>query len=403
MSSARLLAAAAVCSFACSAIAGTARVTVAHDLKEKRAGEVIVIPFEEVLRVLPDARMYHLQVRDPQGKLIPSQITNYEHDHRGFQYDDLVFQYDLPAAGSPATFTLETIQATTPPIEPRVFARLVPERFDDFAWENDRIAHRMYGSTLNTPAAGGERLRGSGIDIWGKRVPYLIVDRWYAKGHDQFHKDGEGEGLDLYSIGGSRGGGGTGVWRDGKLFTSDNFASARVLANGPLRAVFELTYAPWDIGDGRTVSEVKRFTVDADRNFDAVESVFKFEGNDDLTIAIGITQHRDVPMNVSQDDQQHWLNTWESSNDGGLGVAVILAKDAATAGFASEPIGSAGAAYGNRLILTRVKSGQPLKYWTGAGWDRSGQFASREAWDKYVQAFVQRTRAPITAKVEAVR
>ena len=64
------------------------------------------------------------------------------------------------------------------------------------AWENDRIAHRMYGFALNSPvaAAAGERLRGSGIDVWAKRVTYPIVDRWYAKGHDQFHKDEEGEG-----------------------------------------------------------------------------------------------------------------------------------------------------------------------------------------------------------------
>ena len=62
--------------------------------------------------------------------------------------------------------------------------------------------------------------------MWGKRVSYPIIDRWYAKGHDQFHKDGEGEGLDLYSIGGSRGAGGTGVWDGTKLWTSDNFVDS---------------------------------------------------------------------------------------------------------------------------------------------------------------------------------
>ncbi|MFL6549137.1 MAG: DUF4861 family protein [Povalibacter sp.] len=352
------------------------------------------------MRVLPDARMYHLQVRDSAGNIIASQITNYEHDHRGFKYDDLVFQYDFPASGSPTVFTLETIAGTTPPITPRVFARLVPERLDDFAWENDRIAHRAYGPALDSPGAGPERLRGSGIDVWGKRVPYLIVDRWYLKGHDQFHKDGEGEGLDLYSIGGSRGAGGTGIWRDGKLASSGNFASARVLANGPLRAVFELTYAPWDIGNGQTVTETKRFTVDAGRNFDQVESVFTFAGNDELTVALGISRHKDTPMEVTRDPKQHWLNTWESATDGGLGIAVIAASDAVAAGYASEPVGTVGN-YGNELLLVKVKSGQPLRYWLGAGWDRSGQFASREEWTRYVDEFVHRTQAPLNVKVEA--
>ena len=89
-------------------------------------------------------------------------------------------------------FTLEPTATATPPDAPCVYARVATERFGDMAWENDRIAHRMYGFELNSPtaAAVGERLRGSGIDVWGKRVTYPIVDRWYAKGHDQFHKDG---------------------------------------------------------------------------------------------------------------------------------------------------------------------------------------------------------------------
>ena len=35
--------------------------------------------------------MYHVVVRDPKGRALPSQITNYQHDHRGAAYDDLVF------------------------------------------------------------------------------------------------------------------------------------------------------------------------------------------------------------------------------------------------------------------------------------------------------------------------
>ena len=32
----------------------------------------------------------------------------------------------------------------------RAYGRFVRERFDDFAWENDRIAHRMSGKALET-------------------------------------------------------------------------------------------------------------------------------------------------------------------------------------------------------------------------------------------------------------
>ena len=36
-------------------------------------------------------------------------------------------------------------------------------------------------------------------------VPYLVMDRWYRKGHDGLHAD-TGEGLDFYEVGRNRGG-----------------------------------------------------------------------------------------------------------------------------------------------------------------------------------------------------
>jgi hypothetical protein len=383
--------------------AGGATITVTNDLGAARPAEIIAIPFTQIAALMPEARMYHLVVSDSKGRVIPSQITNYEHDHRGVQYDDLVFSYDFAAGEKRATFQLENLPAASPPLAPCVYARSVPERFDDMAWENDRIGHRMYGMALNSPGAGGERLRGSGIDVWAKRVTYPIVDRWYAKGHDQFHKDGEGEGLDLYSIGGSRGAGGTGIWDGTKLWTSDNFVNAQVLANGPKRAAFKLSYAPWDAGAAGQVSEVKRFIVDCGRNFDAVESVFDFPAHD-AVVGIGISEHPQAagfPAAVlTRDPDGRWMSFWEANNDGGLGIAVILAKDAAPAGFAHEDApGGKGSA--NNLLLVKATGGVPLRYFTGAGWTRSGQFADRAAWETYVKDYAARAQKPLSISVSA--
>lgn len=120
----------------------------------------------------------------------------------------------------------------------------------------------------------------SGLDLWFKRVPYPIVDRWYNKGHDHYHHD-EGEGMDMYNVGRSRGAGGTGVWDGGELYVSTNYASWKVLANGPLRSVFELSYAAWDAA-GLPVTETKRFTVDAGHQLDMIESTFSYAGDKPL-------------------------------------------------------------------------------------------------------------------------
>jgi len=372
-----------------------ATITVRNQLDASRPGEVVAIPFQDVLTALPNARMNHVVLRNAvTGSEVPAQIVNLEHDHRGAQYDDFVFQYDFGVGEREARFVLATSEAPVPAYESRVFARSVPERFDDMAWENDRIGHRMYGPGLAAESAGRERLRSSGIDVWGKRVPYLVVDRWYEKGHDQFHTD-TGEGLDLYSVGPRRGAGGVGVWDGQELHVSSNWVTATVLENGPLRAIFELTYAPWQAG-ALTVSETKRFTVDAGRNLDAIASTFTIEGgNGEATIAIGIAKPGNGEVRaVERSEADKSLMVWQGYPDtGNLGVGVILAPETALAGFAETDT--------DFLILTTVKSGQTLNYYAGAGWDRGGYIEDQAAWNAYLSAVAERLRTPVEATVSA--
>lgn len=97
------------------------------------------------------------------------------------------------------------------------FAKYIPERLDDFAWENDRIAFRVYGEALET--AKGNALISSGVDVWGKRVSHPIVEKLYKS--KNYHKD-QGEGLDFYKVGTSRGCGGLSFVKDGKYYNSKN-------------------------------------------------------------------------------------------------------------------------------------------------------------------------------------
>ena len=75
------------------------------------------------------------------------------------------------------------------------------------------------------------------------------------------------DGGDFYSVKKSRGCGGTTIWAGDKPFVSRNFQTSRVLTNGPIRLVFELGYAPFEAGPGVKVSETKRITLDAGKNF----------------------------------------------------------------------------------------------------------------------------------------
>ena len=144
--------------------------------------------------------------------------------------DRLVFQADF-APGETREFTLARGEARKPRLaDYRVYGRFVRERHDDFAWENDRVAFRIYGQALETFEK--EPLTSSTVDAWSKRTRRLVLNDWYLV--DDYHRD-HGEGGDFYSAGRTRGCGGSGLMVDGALAVSKNFRSSRVLASGPLR------------------------------------------------------------------------------------------------------------------------------------------------------------------------
>jgi hypothetical protein len=153
--------------------------------------------------------------------------------------DKLLFQVDLAPHETRTYYILDAaaLPVVPPPII-KTFARQVPERYDDFAWESDRIAHRAYGLAL-IPAEG---TISSAPDVWIKKDRRLVVNIMYVTGH--YHDD-NGEFMDDYRVGHSRGCGGLGVWDGSKLFTSSNYRSWKIITTGPIRSEFELTYDAW--------------------------------------------------------------------------------------------------------------------------------------------------------------
>ncbi len=375
-------------------------VTASHDLAIARPSETITIPWSEVNNALPGALLQRIAVKDAAGRVLPYQVTNVapqskDPQGKGVAYGDLIFQHDFAAGEKSAAFTVQKIDTVAPVFPSRAFARYVPERLDDFAWENDKIGHRTYGPALaapDEPKTGKEVLVTSGLDIWCKRVAYPIVDRWYNKGHDHYHKD-EGEGMDMYQVGPSRGCGGTGIWDGQKRAVSRKFNSWKVLANGPIRAIFELTYDAWEAGSVK-VAEVKRFTVDAGHNLDQIESTFTVVGGatKELIVAVGLNKNpadkgQEAKIDVTRTPASGLLTQWvvQKSNDI-LGTAVIVPTPVFQ-GFADDDR--------NLLALAKATPGKPLRYFAGAGWSRAGEFTTQALWNVYVAAAAARAQSPI--------
>ncbi len=271
--------------------------------------------------------------------------------------------------------------AVVPPADVKTHARFVPERLDDFAWESDRTAHRVYGPAIIKDPK--EHLISSGVDVWVKKVRTPVVDKWYKRG--EYHHD-IGEGLDFYDVGQSRGCGGTTILVDGKLHNSSNFSKWKVLADGPLRSVFELTYDDWDAGNGRKVSEVKRYSIDAGSNMTRVETRFKATGKGPLTVGVGIVQ-RDGQGHYTANGEQHMTSYWQPphGDDGSIGCGVILPAGADKFDVIDK----------QQLTIANTEPGRPFVYYFGAGWSKSGDFADADAWDGYVYRYAQKLKAPL--------
>jgi pectinesterase len=381
-------------------------VTVTHDLTIARPSETITVPWSEVAKAIPGALLQHLAVKDSAGKSLPYQVTNIapqakDPTGKGIAYGELIFQHDFAAGEKSATFTVEKLDTVAPVFPTKAFARYIPERLDDFAWENDKIGHRTYGPALAAPdtaKTGKEVLVTSGLDVWCKRVSYPIVDRWYNKGHDHYHKD-EGEGMDMYQVGPSRGCGGTGIWDGTKLAVGRNYQSWKVVANGPIRSVFELTYEAWD-ANGLKVAEVKRFTVDAGHNLDRLDSTFTVTDGSatELTVAVGLNKtpgdkNQDAKIELTPTPAQGSLTQWVvQKTNGQLGTAVIIPTGSFKGITADER---------NELLLAKAIPGQPLRYYVGAGWSKAGEFTTKDAWNAYIAAEAARIASPVKISVAA--
>ena len=293
--------------------------------------------------------------------------------------EQLIFQSDFnPLEVKRFTVTLGEPQHLTRE-QFKAYGRFVRERFDDFAWENDRVAHRMYGTALETWQR--EPLTSSTVDIWCKRVRKLVINDWYMV--DNYHAD-TGEGADFYSAGKSRGCGGSGIWEGGKLYVSKNFMDSRVLANGPIRVVFELDYGAWVV-NGRRIAETKRITLDAGSNLSRFESRYLLAEPGELTIASGIKKNPGSTVQVEK--SQGWLRTWEPIKDNGNVGCAIVADPASVVDSTQDDL--------NYLLVLRSRAGAPMSYYAGFGWDKSGDFSGPEAWEAYLKDFAARLKSPL--------
>lgn len=318
-----------------------------------------------------------LRIKDAQNNSLTIQWIDNNGDGKN---DEVLFQAKVDAKKTNSYTIVADSKTAVPESKLTTYSRLVPERVDDYTWENDKIAFRVYGPKGQAEALAGVKgsTLSSGVDIWFKRTEKSVINEWY-KGYltdpMYYHKDTRGEGYDPYHVGDSRGTGGIGIWKDEKLQVSKNFTSSKTIAEGPLRTVFELTYAPWSEFD---VKETKRISLDLGSNFSKFESTFETE-KQVPNYTIGITLHKNEGESKLNDKNGYYLH-WEKIDDAFVGEGIVVDPKIVEKSIAFK---SEIPDQSNLLVITKPQ--KKLTYYAGFAWQKSGQIQTQKDWENILQ------------------
>ncbi|KAA6339728.1 hypothetical protein EZS27_012364 [termite gut metagenome] len=357
------------------------QLTVENPSDFDRSYEMVEIPVEDIQAKVTLTGNEVYVVKDVTGSVVPSQIT---HDGK------LIFQSQLKLKET-RTFTIQSgkIQA----FEPKTFGRYIPERKEDFAWENDRVAFRIYGQAL-IPIDGPS----NGLDVWYKRTDKLVIDRWYKDdlaGVASYHND-NGEGLDDYKVGRSLGAGAMAPYANDKLWLNENYVSHEVLENGPLRTTFKLTYKDIEV-DGKTYAETRAFSLDAGSQLTKV--IQEYRGlQEAIPVASGIVKREQDSVIVSQgNDYIIYVEPFSEVVDN-VYLGVVFPDKFERSVTDTYTITHDGQKkndmYSHVLLVTTYQPDKPVTYYTGYGWSKYG-FSSLTAFQQYIDRFTQALKQPL--------
>lgn len=377
--------------FACSSFHSKEEkftITVKNNLKIERAFETVVL----TKYFLKNADLSTLGIQDIQsGEFLVTQTV--DNDGDGI-VDEILFQPKIAAKSKKQFRIIPIAEAQKPKSENYCFSRFVPERTDDYAWENNKVAFRTYGpraqKMVEDNVKGGTLT--SGIDAWLKRVEYPIINKWYEKttnGTGSYHKD-TGEGLDNFHVGNSRGIGGIAVKIDSTYYTSKNFISWKTITTGPIRTSFELTYADWDV-KGNAIKETKTISLD----YGSQLSKFEIALTGTKTVSVGLTLH-DKKGKIGSNLKEGWYAHWETLDDSEIGTGIVAEKNSL---LGIDNYLSATPDLSNLYGSFKVKENKVV-YYAGFGWKKGSPFQTQKEWEAYLSLFAQKTACPLVVTLK---
>ncbi len=325
--------------------------------------KVVEIPWEKIAVQYPELEITNFKIIEAVSKKeVPFQL-----EYAGnIAVKNVLVQVSLNA-GSAIELAIETGKPSE--VASKTYGRFVPERFDDFAWENDKIAFRMYGKALELRGKGN----AYGIDVWVKSTDKLVINERYKRG--KYHEN-HGDGMDYYHVGHSLGAGNIAPYKNDSIWYSKNYYQYKVLDNGPLRTTFQLDFEPWMV-DGQEVTATKIVSLEAGTQLSKMAITYSFANAEPLQAVIGIIKRPEEGGQELFNVEDGILAYWEPTHgdDGTTGVGVIIPSKVSNMKLRNDQY----------IAEVEVLNNEPFVYYTGAAWDQAGVITNQTQWFKYLE------------------
>ncbi len=246
------------------------------------------------------------------------------------------------------------------------------------AWENDKVGFRLYFDVRN------------GKDIWGKRTSRMVLDSVGTKASPSYHNFSDW-GMDVLHAGKSLGAGSLAL-----LVQSDSGADTlirlggkevmhetyRQLADGPLRAVFQMDYH-WQI-NGKPLALTEQVSICGGQYF-YESKVWVNNAPKNAKLVVGIASFYDNVFQSYQSNKTNVLFSYgrQSENKDNLGLAVLVPSRLFA--FAASALHTGSDVLDSYLSAQTITDEEPCRFRFVAGWEKSDQrFATFHGFKNYL-------------------
>ncbi|PVD50241.1 DUF4861 domain-containing protein [Terrimonas sp.] len=265
------------------------------------------------------------------------------------------------------------------------------------AWENDKVAFRLYFDTRNDK------------DIFGKTEPALVMDTIGTNTNNSYHKLSHW-GMDVLHAGNSLGAGSLAFKVKG-IDSVIRLGGGKVLsevyeksADGPLRAVFRITYL-FEIKE-RKATIIDEISIWGGQYF--YESKVSASGLPEGTeLQIGMADFYDNTSGHFTINKASVLYSYgkQSENQDNLGMAIIVPArsftsiDSLPREIVNVKLEYVHKIYDSYIIGQAISDDSPATYRFYTGWEKSDkQFSSKKGFTSYIAEQTRNFSAPVIVK-----